>query len=64
MQVRVPAAGRSSTSESTGTDRTGLDQPVADENGNASLSYEDSALAIIHETETPQRSGHRITSRY
>jgi putative NADH-flavin reductase len=47
-----------------GTYRTGLDNPVFDENGRCVLSVEDLAVAILDETETPKHIKQRFTAAY
>jgi uncharacterized protein len=50
--------------ERTGHYRTGLDQPVAGEDGQARLSYEDLAVAVVDEIERPQFQNTRFTAGY
>lgn len=50
--------------ERTGQYRTGLDQPVIGEDGQARLSYEDLAVAIVDEIEHPQFRNTRFTAGY
>lgn len=47
-----------------GTYRTGLDNPVFDENGRSVLSVEDLALVILDETENPKHIKQRFTAAY
>jgi putative NADH-flavin reductase len=47
-----------------GTYRTGLDNPVFDENGRSVSSVEDLALAIVDELENPQHIRRRFTVAY
>lgn len=48
----------------TGHYRTGLDQPVFNEEGRSVLSVEDLALAIIDELESPKHIKERFTAAY
>jgi len=50
--------------ERTGTYRTGLDQPVAGPDGQARISYEDLAVAIVDEIEDPKFLNTRFTAGY
>ena len=50
--------------ERTGTYRTGLDQPVVDSSGTASISYEDYAVALVDEIERPAHRNTRFTVGY
>ena len=50
--------------ERTGHYRTGLDQPVTGPDGEARLSYEDLAVAIVDEIERPQFRNTRFTAGY
>jgi hypothetical protein len=50
--------------ERTGHYRTGLDQPVTGADGQATLSYEDLAVAIVDEIEHPQFLNTRFTAGY
>jgi uncharacterized protein len=50
--------------ERTGGYRTGLDQPVAGDDGEARLSYEDLAVAIVDEVERPRFHNTRFTAGY
>ena len=50
--------------ERTGKYRTGLDQPVVGDDGQARLSYEDLAVAIVDEIERPQFVNTRFTAGY
>lgn len=50
--------------ERRGAYRTGLDHPVVDAEGNAKLSYEDLAVAIVDEIENPQFVDTRFTVGY
>ncbi|HWN32719.1 MAG TPA: NAD(P)H-binding protein [Pseudonocardia sp.] len=50
--------------ERTGQYRTGLDQPVSGADGQATLSYEDLAVAIVDEIERPQFQNTRFTAGY
>ena len=47
-----------------GTYRTGLDNPVFDENGRSILSVEDLAMAIVDELENPKHIKERFTAAY
>jgi hypothetical protein len=47
-----------------GSYRTGLDNPVFDENGRSVLSVEDLAVAILDETEKPKHIRRRFTAAY
>ena len=47
-----------------GTYRTGLDNPVCDENGRSILSVEDLAMAIVDELENPKHIKERFTAAY
>ena len=47
-----------------GTYRTGLDNPVFDENGRSILSVEDLAMAIVDELENPKFIKKRFTTAY
>jgi len=48
----------------TGRYRTGLDQPVTGADGEATLSYEDLAVAIVDEIEHPKFLNTRFTAGY
>ncbi|WP_217575769.1 NAD(P)-dependent oxidoreductase [Streptomyces sp. GbtcB7] len=48
----------------TGTYRTGLDQPVVGADGQARISYEDFAMALVDEIEQPKHLNHRFTVGY
>lgn len=50
--------------ERTGHYRTGLDQPVVGDDGQARLSYEDFAVALIDEIENPRHLDQRFTAGY
>ncbi|MFC8829829.1 NAD(P)-dependent oxidoreductase [Streptomyces sp. NPDC057137] len=50
--------------ERTGTYRTGLDQPVVGADGEARLSYEDMAVAVVDEIEHPKFLNARFTAGY
>jgi uncharacterized protein len=50
--------------ERTGKYRTGLDQPVAGDDGQARLSYEDLAVAVVDEIERPEFQNTRFTAGY
>ena len=50
--------------ERTGRYRTGLDHPVVGEDGQARVSYEDFAVALVDEIETPRNLGRRFTVGY
>jgi putative NADH-flavin reductase len=50
--------------ERRGIYRTALNTPVVDAEGNAVLSYEDLAVVIIDEIETPQHVNTRFTAGY
>lgn len=50
--------------ERRGTYRTALDHPVAGEDGRARLSYEDFAVALVDEIETPRHLNRRFTVGY
>jgi len=50
--------------ERTGQYRTGLDQPVAGADGQATITYEDLAVAIVDEIERPQFRNTRFTAGY
>jgi len=47
-----------------GTYRTGLDNPVFDENGRSILSVEDLAMVIVDELENPKHIKERFTAAY
>ncbi|MEU6142691.1 NAD(P)H-binding protein [Streptomyces sp. NPDC047081] len=47
--------------ERTGRYRTALDHPVVGEDGQARISYEDFAVALVDEIEHPRHLGHRFT---
>ena len=47
-----------------GTYRTGLDNPIFDENGRSILSVEDLAMAIVDELENPKHIKERFTAAY
>lgn len=47
-----------------GAYRTGLENPVFDENGRSILSVEDTAVAIVDELETPRHIRQRFTAAY
>ncbi|MFF5140448.1 NAD(P)-dependent oxidoreductase [Streptomyces sp. NPDC013157] len=48
----------------TGHYRTGLDHPVTGEDGQARISYEDYAAALVDEIENPRHLGRRFTVGY
>jgi uncharacterized protein len=48
----------------TGKYRTGRDNPVSDKNGQAAISYEDFAVALIDEVEQPRFVNMRFTVGY
>jgi len=50
--------------ERTGHYRTGLDHPVAGEDGQARISYEDYATALVDEIDTPRHLNRRFTVGY
>ncbi|HEX2145405.1 MAG TPA: NAD(P)H-binding protein [Glycomyces sp.] len=50
--------------ERTGHYRTGLDHPVIGEDGQARISYEDCAAALVDEIERPHYRGRRFTVGY
>ncbi|WP_216587964.1 NAD(P)-dependent oxidoreductase [Streptomyces brasiliscabiei] len=50
--------------ERTGHYRTGLDQPVVGADGQARISYEDYATALLDEIETPRHLNRRFTVGY
>lgn len=50
--------------ERTGKYRTTGDQLLADEQGNSSISYEDYAVALVDELETPRHVGRRFGVAY
>lgn len=50
--------------ERTGRYRTGLDHPVVGDDGQARVSYEDYALALVDEIETPRHLDRRFTVGY
>ncbi|MCM0678245.1 NAD(P)H-binding protein [Micromonospora phytophila] len=50
--------------ERTGTYRTGTDQPVTDHEGRSVLSYEDLAVAVVDEIESPRHENARFTVAY
>jgi putative NADH-flavin reductase len=50
--------------ERTGRYRTGLDHPVTGEDGQARISYEDFAVALVDEIETPRHLNRRFTVGY
>jgi len=50
--------------ERTGRDRLGKDEPVYDADGNAALSYEDAAVAIVDEIENGAFVDQRFTAGY
>lgn len=50
--------------ERTGRYRTTGDQLLADEQGNSSISYEDYAVALLDELETPRHVGRRFGVAY
>ncbi|MFJ9704844.1 NAD(P)-dependent oxidoreductase [Streptomyces sp. NPDC101234] len=50
--------------ERTGSYRTGLDTPVAGEDGQARISYEDYAAALVDEIEDPRHLNRRFTVGY
>jgi uncharacterized protein len=47
-----------------GVYRTGLNNPVFDQNGRSILSVEDTALAIVDELENPKHIRQRFTAAY
>lgn len=50
--------------ERTGKYRTTIDQFLTDENGHSKISYEDYAVALLDELETPQNIGRRFGVTY
>ncbi|MGW7820060.1 hypothetical protein ACWGLF_18415 [Streptomyces puniciscabiei] len=50
--------------ERTGRHRTGLDQPVVGDDGQARISYEDYAAALGDEIENPRHLNRRFTVGY
>lgn len=50
--------------ERTGTYRTGSDHPVVDEAGESRLSYQDFAVVVVDELESPQHVNQRFTAAY
>ncbi|MFC2950438.1 NAD(P)-dependent oxidoreductase [Marinicaulis aureus] len=50
--------------ERTGKFRLGKDEVLKDAEGNSRISYEDFAVAMIDETETPKHQGERFTVGY
>ncbi|WP_133913301.1 NAD(P)-dependent oxidoreductase [Streptomyces sp. NBC_00582] len=50
--------------ERTGHYRTGLDQPVVGDDGQARISYEDYAAALVDEIENPRHLNRRFTVGY
>ena len=48
----------------TGSYRIGHDEPVVDDEGKSTLSYEDFAVAIVDEIERPRHPNERITAAY
>jgi uncharacterized protein len=48
----------------TGTYRTGLDNPVYDQNGASNISVEDLAMAFVDEVENPKHHRQRFTVGY
>ena len=50
--------------ERTGHYRTGLDRPVVGDDGQARISYEDYASALVDEIETPRHLNRRFTVGY
>jgi putative NADH-flavin reductase len=50
--------------ERKGLYRTGLDQPIFDENNRSIISVEDTAVAIVDELEQPKHIGQRFTVAY
>lgn len=50
--------------ERTGTYRTGLDHPVTGHDGQARISYEDYAVALVDEIDHPQHLDRRFTVGY
>ncbi|MDH6221072.1 NAD(P)-dependent oxidoreductase [Streptomyces pseudovenezuelae] len=50
--------------ERTGHYRTGLDRPVVGDDGQARISYEDYAAALVDEIETPRHLNRRFTVGY
>jgi uncharacterized protein len=50
--------------ERTGRYRVGHDQPVADADGRSALSYEDFAVLVVDQVETPSYHRRRITAAY
>ena len=59
-----PPPGSFSPGERLGHYRTGTEWPVVDENGVAKISYEDYAMAIIDEIESPSFLNARFTVGY
>lgn len=50
--------------ERTGHYRTGLDRPVLGDDGQARISYEDYAVALVDEIENPRHLNRRFTVGY
>ncbi|MEU5550585.1 NAD(P)H-binding protein [Micromonospora sp. NPDC047793] len=50
--------------ERTGRYRTGTEQPVTDDDGRSALSYEDLAVAVVDEIESPRFRNMRFTAAY
>ncbi|MFF2514439.1 NAD(P)-dependent oxidoreductase [Streptomyces sp. NPDC058086] len=50
--------------ERTGTYRSGLDHPVTGEDGQARVTYEDYAVALVDEIENPRHLNRRFTVGY
>ncbi|SEC37762.1 hypothetical protein SAMN05216489_00577 [Streptomyces sp. 3213] len=59
-----PPPVRFAPGERTGHYRTGLDRPVTGDDGQARISYEDYAAAIVDEIETPRHLNRRFTVGY
>ncbi len=62
--VSPPPGAALHAGDRTGVYRLGEDEVLVDENGEASISEEDLAMAYINEVENPQSIGKRITIGY
>ncbi len=59
-----PPPGRFAPGERLGHYRTGTDWPVVDREGNARISHEDYAVALVDEIESPSHLNARFTVGY
>ena len=60
----VSPAAEIGSGERTGAYRTTLDQFLADEHGRSRISWDDFAVALLDEAETPKHMGRRFGVAY